>query len=589
MTDDVDVPTAEQPQLRIGGVLVSSLRAQGLPEWIKRWPCDRCAREIVKDAVYRLPSTGELVCGRCFMLADVHPGDVEERIKRPSAGRMYPNGARFTPRDYQAHGIRFLSRRRVALLQDAPGLGKTCQVLRAIPEGYGLCVVCPKSLTKNWARETTEWRPELFHLPGTNPEWTPGGPGYATFVHYERVRALKRIIRPRGPVVLVIDEAQRAKNPNNATTQSLRLLRDAVLETGGRVWEATATPWENDPQELWSVLQNALLGHAAFPVSGWPEFEALFEAWWRTSGASGEEERMAPSGSKLRVLFDRLGQIGNDPGPEAVRIRRLKKDVLKELPPKRYERVECSIAKADARVLTRHTRALVAHARAWEQVRDGSLRDPEAPGLDDNQRAKRYMAVDALAAEILSGLQDPPPQEARRAVELALKWKNKNPSRGVLMEVRRALAVAKIPGLIELVERYEEHGEPVLVFSAHRQPIEIVAARRHWGAVMGGMSEAKRQRAIDRFQAGDLRGLGVTIKAGGVGLTLTRSATAIFCDREWTETSNRQAEDRIHRLGQLRECTIVTLVADHAVDQRVDELLGEKTALIEALDGEVGG
>ena len=93
---------------------------------------------------------------------------------------------------------------------------------------------------------------------------------------------------------------------------------------------------------------------------------------------------------------------------------------------------------------------------------------------------------------------------------------------------RRELAEQKIPYLKRLISEYEENEEPVVVFSAHRAPIDVLASRDGWAVITGDVDEAERTRVVADFQAGKLRGVACTIQAGGVGITLTRAAHMIF-------------------------------------------------------------
>lgn len=152
----------------------------------------------------------------------------------------------------------------------------------------------------------------------------------------------------------------------------------------------------------------------------------------------------------------------------------------------------------------------------------------------------------------------------------------------MLSVVRAALATAKIPFLLETVEQYEEADEPVVVFSAHQAPIEVLAARPGWKAIYGKTPGEQRDAIVQAFQAGELRGVACSIRAAGVGLTLTRANTLIFNDKEFVPALNEQAEDRICRIGQTRGCNIVTIEADHKIDRRINEILATKQAIISA-------
>lgn len=146
-----------------------------------------------------------------------------------------------------------------------------------------------------------------------------------------------------------------------------------------------------------------------------------------------------------------------------------------------------------------------------------------------------------------------------------------------LSAVRAELAEERIPAMLDLVEQYEESDEPLIVFSAHRAPIDALSSREGWAVITGDTNPQDRTAIVARFQAGELRGVGLTIAAGGVGITLTRASTVLFVDRDWTPANNCQAEDRIRRIGQkAASLSCVVLTANHPVDKRVQQLLEEK-------------
>lgn len=145
---------------------------------------------------------------------------------------------------------------------------------------------------------------------------------------------------------------------------------------------------------------------------------------------------------------------------------------------------------------------------------------------------------------------------------------------------RKALAIAKIPSLMKLVEMYENEKQTLVVFSAHKGPIESFSFREGWGCITGDTPTDVRAILVENFQKGKLKGLALTIQAGGVGLTLTRSHHAVFIDRTWTPAQNWQAEDRICRIGQERGCMYTFLIADHDMDRIVSDALESKRVLI---------
>jgi SNF2 family DNA or RNA helicase len=149
-----------------------------------------------------------------------------------------------------------------------------------------------------------------------------------------------------------------------------------------------------------------------------------------------------------------------------------------------------------------------------------------------------------------------------------------------MMRARAMLAKKKIPAMLELVEDLEAVGEQTLVFSSHRTPVEALASRKGWAAITGETSAEERTRLGTEFQAGRLFGLALTTGAGGTALTLTAAAHVVFVEREWNPSRNLQAEDRAVRIGQDKLVTIHRLIAEGTLDERVEEIIEEKTLSI---------
>lgn len=159
-----------------------------------------------------------------------------------------------------------------------------------------------------------------------------------------------------------------------------------------------------------------------------------------------------------------------------------------------------------------------------------------------------------------------------------------------MSSVRAAIATSRIPAMLELVESYEDNDQPLVVFSAHRAPIDTLKDRDGWAVITGDTNAKRRTEIVEAFQAGTLKGIGLTITAGGVGITLTRAATVLFVDRDWTPANNAQAEDRLRRIGQLASSLhCVVLSSAHSVDKRVEQLLEEKiTRFRDAMTSRLG-
>jgi SNF2 family DNA or RNA helicase len=149
-------------------------------------------------------------------------------------------------------------------------------------------------------------------------------------------------------------------------------------------------------------------------------------------------------------------------------------------------------------------------------------------------------------------------------------------------EIRRELAQNRIPQMLEFVEDAEDQGIPLIVFSAHLAPLDALLTREGWAIISGDTPPETRQKIVNLFQQNKLKGVGVSIRAGGVGITLTNAWKALFVDLDWTPAANWQAEDRIARIGQKsNKVEIVRLVTNHPLDIHVNKLLCQKIRTIQ--------
>lgn len=448
---------------------------------------------------------------------------------------------------FQRSGVQWLATRMGALLADDMGLGKTIQAICALPAGAPVIIACPSVAKGVWLRELKRFRPQLVPivLEGLGSFRYPR-PGEAIITNYDilppahkvkptkvkvkkTVDGVKRTVEitknvracekdcpgclpflkdtPPG-LVVISDEGHALKNGKALRTERFRAIGDAAREKGGRTWILTATPLLNRPNELWAIYQAGGIAQEAF--GSWKGFAKVFQG---KPGMWGGYEW----GTPLAEAGDRIRRVC---------LRRLKTEVLKELPPKTWRDLTVEI---DKKTLKKCDAIL-----------------------------KEYGGIDKILELVENG---------------KLNFEN-------LSNVRHALAVAKIPALLEMIGDYEEQEEPVVVFSAHRAVVEELAKRPGWRVILGGVSAEERTEIQDLFQAGKLKGVAATIAAGGTALTLTRSSQSIFTDREWTPALNAQAEDRICRIGQTRGAVITILRANHALDERIDELLLQKQQLI---------
>jgi SWI/SNF-related matrix-associated actin-dependent regulator 1 of chromatin subfamily A len=242
-----------------------------------------------------------------------------------------------------------------------------------------------------------------------------------------------------------------------------------------------------------------------------------------------------------------------------IMVRRLKKDVLTELPPKRRQVVLLPTDGA--------AKAVAAEAKAWamHEERLATLRSEADYAHASGDTVAYKAAVEALKAAGRTGFDE-------------------------IAKERRNVAIAKLPKVIEHIEDAFEQGiGKIVLFGHHHDVCNGITA--HFGAaavkLTGEVTSNKdRQEAVDRFQNDPTVKLFVgSIGAAGVGHTLTAASTVIFAELDWVPANVNQAEDRCHRIGQNDQVLIQHLVLNGSLDARMATLLVEKQDIADkALD-----
>lgn len=470
--------------------------------------------------------------------------DAAERCGTLAARGLAPYG-------YQAEGASWMAGQEDALLADDMGLGKTWQALIALPEGAAAVVVCPSAVKINWSREAAKLRPDLrcSVLRGRGSFRWPE-PGELVVLNYDILPAVPEEgkeptpTRPGYPApppglepVLIVDEAQNVKNPEAARSRSLAALRALCAAR----WYMTGTPVDNRVSEVWEILSNMGVAKAVFGSRG--AYVRLVGARYVDvfiKGGRGATKKVIEwplDASRVSPDFSRILR-------ERIMLRRMKADVLPDLPRKVRT------------VLPVDVELPAEMKKAWKDYEDArSLR--WGGNRPDDDWAAEWLRKNVINAAALYS------------------------------RAREALAASLIPAAMELADGYEAAGRPAVFASAHRAPVDALAARPGWGRISGSESAEEKAETVRAFQAGELLGVAVTIRAGGVGVTLTRSEDMVFVDPDWNPKANEQMEDRICRIGATaRSVSYVRLVANHPLTERVDALIHAKAETADAaVDG----
>lgn len=175
----------------------------------------------------------------------------------------------------------------------------------------------------------------------------------------------------------------------------------------------------------------------------------------------------------------------------------------------------------------------------------------------------------------------------RESMEKLEDWAKGGPTpvAGKLSEARKELAIAKgkraIPFIDEVIQG---GGGPLVVFSAHREPVLELGKYDRWECITGDTPAGKRAEIVSRFQAGFLDGIAGTVGAMGVGLTLTKACRMVFIDLPWSNSEIAQAEDRICRIGQKNACEYFLISSNSEVDKIINSSVTKKAKMTSNVD-----
>ena len=468
-----------------------------------------------------------------------------------------PKGLSYYP--FQNAGIAYALANREeglgTLIADEPGVGKTIQALGVVNASVDvksvLCIV-PAHLRLNWLKESQKWltRKFKFHV----VEKTEAVPKTANFVivNYDRLRNGKRenpvydSLVSRAWDVCIIDECHRLKNPKSLQTKSIlgywdKKNYDGLIHRANTVLALTGTPSPSRPIDIQAIagaLDPKSFGHRFYFGKRYcGGYQDRFG--WHFDGCSNSDE-----------LQDRLRG--------SIMIRRLKKDVLKELPSKIRQIIPLPLNGSSTAVKS-ELKAYEAHKSELARLRKAVFGEEE--GTESAKEAARAL------------------QSYQRAVftEIAVK--------------RKKVALAKAPKVIEHVDDLLDDGGKVVLFAHHKDVIAKFSA--HYGdsavVVTGDTPLKSRDAAVTRFQTDDSCKVFIgSLRACGEGFTLTASSRVVFAELDWTPAAMRQGEDRVHRIGQDADSvSIQLLVFDGSLDAQMAKTLVEKQEQADAvLDNE---
>ena len=462
----------------------------------------------------------------------------EQREKIEEANQLTPELPKTLEaelRDYQLQGYQWMVRLAHwgagACLADDMGLGKTLQALSMAlsraSEGPTL-VLAPTSVCMNWQEEAARFaptlRPALFgDFSGSErTQLIESVGGYDLVVcSYGLLQREAKLLQSIEWETVVVDEAQAIKN--SATKRSQAVMG---LQGNFRV-VTTGTPIENHLGELWNLfrfINPGLLG----------SMERFNERFARPIEVDKSDEARQ--------------QLKNLIAPFI--LRRLKRDVLSELPP----RTE----------ITLHV----------------EMRDEELVFME----ALRQRSIDRIASMRQGG--EGGPQHLQILAEITrLRQACCHPK---LVDADSEITSAKHRVFAEVVDELLENGHRALVFSQFVSHLSLIREQLDAKGIAyqyldGSTPVAKRKQAVDAFQGGEGELFLISLKAGGSGLNLTAADYVIHMDPWWNPAVEDQASDRAHRMGQTRPVTIYRLVVKGTIEEKIVDLHQHKRDLADQL------
>jgi SWI/SNF-related matrix-associated actin-dependent regulator 1 of chromatin subfamily A len=427
------------------------------------------------------------------------------------------------PRPFQREGVLQIYRwDGRALLADEMGLGKTIQCLywiKCTPRHRPVLIVCPNSVKYNWQVEAHGFGLEAHVIEGTCPKRFRGKlQGDIIIINYDILRSWLGVLARRPPVTLVLDECHYLKNVDAMRTKAAHYLSVAASSVIG----TSGTPMTSKPIELWPVL--AMIRPDLFPNRtkfAWRYCDPRKTRWgYKFDGARRKKELH-------RILRAH------------VMIRRLKKDVAKDLPDKTHKMV---------------------------------------PFL-----AKSYAEYNRANTDLLKWLQEISPSRALRA--------KKAQSLAKVGYLLRICADMKKRYVLEWIHEWSEThpGKKLVGLTMHSKVIEYLKESFPGESVTidGTVTGKKRHNAVFAFQNDPrIRYMWGNWRAAGVGITAHAAHNFVAIDLPWTAGNLEQGLDRVHRIGQKEKVIIYYLLMLNTIEERLMQALQKKSGILRAiLDG----
>ena len=540
----------EFPFSQVNVILVKSLQGRKYNPEKRYWTVpysEAAALKLIEWGFAVCEKTTALLNGKTIIPTKVVPSNILG-LQHP----LYP---------FQMEGVKFIEKNQGrALVADEMGLGKTVQALAWLqlhPEARPAIIVVPASLKLNWKKEAEAWmeNPVVQVLSGS-PKAGDIIQGDIIVINYDIVGKWFGVLSSLLLKVIILDEIHYLKNSKAQRSKAVRQLVKGVPHLIG----LSGTPIVNRPIEAYNAIS---MISPLFADNEWQFAHRYCGAknngfGWDFSGSSRTEE-----------LHSRLTR--------SFMIRRLKKDVLKDLPDKVRSYIPMELD--NRKVYAQAERDFIAFIR---EKTTNELNSIEAKLQAELRESMKKYGIESYQFE----------GHTLKKEDIVRDKVNRVKAAETLTKIEglKQLAVeGKMEGVISWVRDFLESGEKLVIMAVHKFVIDRLMQEFGKMAVKidGSVTQNKRQEAVEQFQQSDKIRLFIgNIKAAGVGITLTASSNVAIIELPWVSGDLLQCEDRCHRIGQKNTVNIYYLLAANTIEETIAEMLDKKNkVLTKILDG----
>ncbi|ORY86891.1 SNF2 family N-terminal domain-domain-containing protein [Protomyces lactucae-debilis] len=458
-----------------------------------------------------------------------------------------------TLKEYQLKGLQWMislyNNRLNGILADEMGLGKTIQTISLITfliekkkQDGPFLVIVPLSTLTNWTLEFEKWAPSVHKIvykgaPSTRRQLATGvrqGAFQVLLTTFEYIIKDRPILSKIKWLHMIIDEGHRMKNANSKLSNTLV----TYYNTKYRLI-LTGTPLQNNLPELWALL-NFVLPKIFNSVKS-------FDEWFNTPFANtGGQDKMELSEEESLLVIRRLHKV-----LRPFLLRRLKKDVEKDLPDKVENVIKCPLSSLQKKL--------------YDQMKKHGMLFVS----DDGSKGGKAQGIKGLNNTLM---------QLRKICNHPFVFEDVE--RSIVPEGGNNDQLWRVAGKFELLDRilpkFKRTGHRVLMFFQMTQIMNIMEDflhfRGHKYMRLDGSTKADDRSAMLKdfnHPESDYFIFLLSTRAGGLGLNLQTADTVIIYDSDWNPHQDLQAQDRAHRIGQTKEVRILRLITDKSIEESI--------------------